>query len=124
MKKKWMIPVIVLAVIVILAGAAVWYMDAHSLGISRGRCLVSSNGSYLVIVDKSPIVMSNLSGREDFFEGLETGDEIWIIHDGVNESYPGGTGVYFCKRLSEGSVEDIDRDVLERLTELGWYVPG
>ena len=120
MKKKILIPIIVLAVILILAACVVGYMATNSMSISTGRCIVTSNGSYMILLDNSPIKMSNQSGKEDLFSGLQTGDEIKILHDGIEESYPGGTGVYYCKKLQSGSIEDIPTEIIESLSPMGW----
>ena len=93
MKKKILIPIIILAVILILAGCVFGYLVSNSMSFSTGRCMVTTNGSIMILLDNSPIKMSNCSNNEDLFEGLKTGDLIKILHDGIEESYPGGTGV-------------------------------
>ena len=120
MKKKWLIPIVIIAVLLLLGGAAVFYMASHSMSFSSGRCIVASNGSYMILLDNSPVTMSNCSGNEDLFSDIKTGDEILILHDGIQETYPGGTGVYYCKRLNEGTIEDIPDDIIESLSPMGW----
>lgn len=89
-------------------------------GISEGRVLITDNGSYMIIMDSSPIVMSNQSKNENIFEGLTNGDEIMIVHNGIQESYPGGTGVYYCKKLADGEYKDLPEQTLSSLGEMGW----
>ncbi|MBQ8812930.1 MAG: hypothetical protein IJZ85_00310 [Lachnospiraceae bacterium] len=89
-------------------------------GITVGRCLVADNGSYLLIAGDSPINMSARGGNTEMFDKMETGDKILVVHDGIAESYPGKTGVYFCMRLGDGSMDDIPQTVIDGLTELGW----
>lgn len=120
MKKKWLIPIVMIAVLLLLAGGAVFYMASHSMSFSTGRCIVTSNGSYMILLDNSPVTMSNCSGNANLFSDIKTGDEIRILHDGIQETYPGGTGVYYCKRLSEGTIEDIPDDIIESLSPMGW----
>ncbi len=108
---------LVLVGILILGAVAV----RKNLSLSTGRCLVADNGSYMLIIGREPIVMSNRSGKETLFAGLDTGDEIRVLHDGVQESYPGGTGAYAVWKLADGSVEDIPSEVRSSLTELGWF---
>lgn len=120
MKKRWLIPVIIIAVILILAGGCFAYMSANFMSFSTGRCIVTSNGAYMILLDNSPITMSNISNREALFSELKTGDEILILHDGIQETYPGGTGVYYCRRLKEGSIADIPDEVIESLSPMGW----
>jgi len=86
-----------------------------------GRCLVATNGKYLIVADNSdPIVMSNQTNNTSLFESLHTGDKIRITHDDILLSYPGHTGVYSCKVLENGSIEDIPENTLASLTEMNW----
>lgn len=119
MKKKWRLLLILLAVILVLAAGALIYMSVNCLSFSTGRCLVASNGSCLILMD-GPVVMSDRTGRGGLFEELRTGDEILILHDGIQETYPGGTGVYFCMRLEAGSMADIPDDLIRDLSPMGW----
>ena len=88
---------------------------------STGWCLIADNGSVLWIDDSgSPVVMRDMTEEQGLFDGLESGDRIWLLHDGVNESYPGGTGVYVCIKTGDGTIADLPRETLDSLTELGW----
>lgn len=120
MKKKWLIPAVIAAVVILLAGGIGAYMGANSMSFSTGRCIVTRSGSYLILLDDAPVVMSNRSGNEAAFSGLQTGDEILILHDGIQETYPGGTGVYYCKKLENGGIGDIPEEILESLSPMGW----
>lgn len=44
-KKKWVIPLCVIGVILLLCAGGLWYMINHSMSFSVGRCLVADNGS-------------------------------------------------------------------------------
>ena len=48
-KKKWVIPLCVIGVILLLCAGGLWYMINHSMSFSVGRCLVADNGSYMFI---------------------------------------------------------------------------
>ena len=87
-KKKWMLPLCVVGVLLLICAGLLWYAVSHSLDFSVGRCLVADNGSYVFIDGNSPIVMSNRKDKEGMFAGLETGDKILLLHDGIAESYP------------------------------------
>lgn len=117
MKKR--VFIITLAVILLVVGGLLWFMYAFSINFSEGRCLVAENGSVMLVKGSEPIVLSR-RGRENMFAGLETGDRIFVIHDGVQESYPAGTGAYLVLRLEGGSMSDIPEDVISSLTEMGW----
>jgi len=140
-KRKWVLPVVIVASVVVVILIACFIllgvMAKKDLGFSRGRYLATRHGSSMVILDgapkgitipeereryMSPVVMSNQTNR-DLFKNLDTGDEILIVHGGVKESYPGGTGVYAVFKLDDGSIEDIPEKVLNDLTAMGWIEP-
>lgn len=123
-KKKWVIPLCVIGVILLLCAGGLCYMINHSMSFSVGRCLVADNGSYMFIDGNSPIIMSNRKDKEGLFSGLGTGDKILIFHDGIAETYPGRTGAYWCVKLEDGTQADIPEQVIEELTELGWTIVG
>ena len=123
-KRKWMILLCVMGGLLLICAGLLWYMVSHSLDFSVGRCLVADNGSYMFIDGNSPIVMSNRKDKEGLFSDLETGDKILLLHDGIAESYPGRTGVYWCMKLEDGTQADIPEQVMEELAKLGWTIVG
>ena len=133
-KKRWVLPVVIVAVFVVVCLVLLAVMTKKELGLSVGRYLAGRNGVDMVVMDDapdsitdrsererymSPVVMSNQTDRE-LFNNLETGDKILFIHGGVKESYPGGTGVYGVFKLKSGSIEDIPQKLLNDLTAMGW----
>ncbi len=123
--KKTLIKIlcVILAVFLLIAAVVVigmGVMTVKGYGITQGRCLVSATGTYMLIDENnSPIEMSNRSDK-DLFTDLSSGDEILVLHDGIQESYPAGTGAYYCIKLNDGKPEDIPTSVIESLTALGW----
>ncbi len=116
MKKKILITLsIVLCVIVI----GVFVLAGRGFSASTGLFLRTDNGD-MVILDNSPIVMSIRTENDNMFAEYESGDKIFVIHDGIQETYPGGTGVYFSIKLADGHISDISESVLRQLHELGW----
>lgn len=118
-KKKWLIPLLIIAIIAVLCVVVLNAMASKGFGMSVGRYLVTKNGESMLVVDNSPIVLSNRT-EKDLFEGLEIGDEILVIHDGIAETYPAKTGAYAVFKKKSGTAKDIPKDVIESLTELGW----
>ena len=119
MKKKiWIASAVVVAIIVLLC-AALGAMSSRSLSISTGRFLRADSGTPMMVCGNSPISVSNQTGR-DLFDGLETGDKILVVHDGIAESYPGQTGAYAVLRLKKGNIDDIPQGVIDSLRDLGW----
>lgn len=100
--------VIVLCIAGLLATAGI--MSAKGYGISVGRLYLSDTGFYLVDEDKA-MLMSDQSDNRKLFDGLNTGDLILVIHDGVDESYPSGTGAYRGFRLRKGNENDLPENL-------------
>ena len=127
MKKKWVIPVIAVLVVIVALAAMVMHLsekddpggtpDEHAY--SAGRYIRTENGVHMILLQGSPVVMS---GAEELFEGLSTGDEIHIRHGLIRETYPGGTDVTECVFVAAGSLSDIPREILESICPMG-YVP-
>lgn len=120
MKKRIISFLCALLILTACMFCTLYYLGQRGLSITEARCAVTDNGSYLMIRENSPIVMH--SKNEKHFNNIDTGDRILVFHDGVNESYPGSTGVYAVFKLGEGKVSDIPDTVLESLSELGWSV--
>lgn len=120
MKKKWVIFLILFLLVLAVPLGILFYAGRHSLGFSTGRYFVTDNGSRLILIDDSPVCMSNCSKQDDIFNGLQSGDLIRILHDGIDESYPGSTGVYFCKKLADGTIDDLPPNVRLQLSAMGW----
>ena len=118
MKKKiLLIPSLCILLVLILG---VLFMAKNSIGFSTGACIVADNDRYFILMGNSPVAMHQVSGKDRGFPDLDTGDNIFVIHDGVAESYPGRTGVYFILKLSDGDINDIPADIITQLRELGW----
>ena len=118
MKKKRLLIAILCIVAVLIAG--VLFIAINSLGFHTGTCIVADNDSYLIVMDNSPIAMHPLFGYKRMFLDLDTGDKIFIIHDGIKETYPGKTGLYFILKLSDGGISDVPEEIISQLQELGW----
>lgn len=121
-KSRWLKPVCVVFAVILACAGALWYMAAHTLSFSTGRYLAAERGAHMLILDNSPIKLSSHTLRDDPFAGLESGDRILVLHDGIQESYPGGTAAYAVFRLERGGISDVPKDVLNELAELGWWV--
>ncbi len=123
-KKKWFLPLsIVLGTILLLAIAffvTVGILVSKGYGLSTGRFLIADNGSYMLVVDNSPIVMSDRTENKDLFKNCTNGDKVLVFHNGIAESYPAQSGVYFSIKLKDGYETDIPTEVIDSLTALGW----
>ena len=109
----------IISVVFVLTITCIIIMINKGYGISTGQYLEAKDGQALLIRDNSPIEMSNRTERE-LFDELDMGDMILVIHDGIAETYPGRTGVYAIFKLSNGAIDDIPKNVVNQLNELGW----
>ena len=121
MKRKWLWILGGMCVAVALGFlVTLWYLSYKSLSMTIGRVLVAQNGTYMLIDGNSPIALSNRQKNDKLFEGLENGDKVWVLHDGIEETYPARTGAYAVWKLEDGDMDDIPKGVLDTLRELGW----
>ena len=118
MKKKRSI-VISAAIGIVLIGVSV--LAWKGIAPNTGTYLAAANGSHLIILDKSPAVIS--TENEKWFANLQSGDKILIFNGMINTSFPGKTDVYACFRLRKGDISSIPEDTLEELKQLGWISP-
>lgn len=119
MKKKLLIFTAVIGTAVILLLGLFALTADKGYGISKGRYLQAKNGLPMLIIDSSPIQLSDRRERISFGK-LDTGDEILVIHDGIEESYPAKTGAYAVFKLNNGTIDDISQTVVDTLIEYGW----
>ena len=90
-----------------------------------GRYLQARDGSHMVIDNNgSPVILEAPDSRPRMFDALEDGDRVLVICGGINTSYPGRSGAYWCLRLGDGSAEDLPPDTIRQLTQLGWLSPA
>lgn len=87
----------------------------------EGRALELKTGGFIIVSDSNePIVMADKTKKENAFKELSTGDKIKVKADMIMETYPAQTSIYKLKFIEDGSLEDIDKTVLDGLSELGW----
>ncbi len=122
MKKRILIIMSVIAALLLILAAVYFIRFGHIRPtFSEGRALVAKNGEVLWIDENgSPIVMTDCTKSKKLLNGLSSGDRIKLLHDGIEESYPGHTGVYSLRKLSDGDISDIPEATLNELVSLGW----
>ena len=120
MKKKTVF-FIAMAVVLAVIFLTVGIQSAVRYGFLEGRVLITDDGSCLIVLDDySPILMSDRSRNGGLLLGLQTGDKVRILHDGVRLSYPGQTNIYRLRLLERGTRDDIPDEVFRALEQLGW----
>ena len=108
--------------VLVLLVLCVGVMACNSLSFRVGRCIKAANGSSMLLMDHSPVVLSNHTLSTHPFSDYRTGDLLLVLHDGIQETYPGGTGAYLTLRLQKGTAGDIPQTVVNALAELGWVI--
>lgn len=119
MKKKIIITVAVICTVFVLGIAAGALIINSGIGISTGHVLISENGTCFLIKGSFPVRLSDYSEKGALPE-LKTGDRVFVIHDGIAESYPASTLCRFCIKTGNGSMSDIPEEVVSSMTQLGW----
>ena len=77
-KKKWLIPLIIVALFVITFVAGVGTLLSKGYGASTGVYLESNDGVAMLICDKAPIILSS-KHNGDMFTDLDVGDKFLLF---------------------------------------------
>ena len=86
-----------------------------------GRFIAANDAYILVLADGSPVVMGNMSGVENLFARLQTGDKIRVTYGGyMLDSLPQQTSIYDFTLIESGSIEDIPTETYDLLVNMGW----
>ncbi len=106
-KKKWLIPVSIaggcILLCILLLVVTVCIIGIKGYGISKGRLYLAEKHTYLIDDRDMAMLVSDQSKKGTLFQGYENGDEVLIVHDGVEETYPARTGAYYSIRISKGN---------------------
>lgn len=106
-KRKWVLPVCivggVISLCLVLAVAFIGYMGITGYGMTAGYLYIGDAGTFLVEDNDTSMKLSDQSAGKNVFDGLNNGDKVIVIHDGVEETFPARTGAYHIVRLSKGS---------------------
>ncbi|MCM1167079.1 MAG: hypothetical protein NC299_06525 [Lachnospiraceae bacterium] len=120
-KRTVTVILIVIASLLVIAAAGIGILAANRLTPAVGTYIAANGGTDMIFTDNSPCIMSNRTGNENVFGGLQTGDKILIVTttDRILP-YPGQVDCYFCLRLGGGSLTDVPENHLEQLRDMGW----
>ena len=75
----------------------------------------------LIIQGTTPILITNGSEFE-LSTKLDTGDLVKVKTDLIQETYPAKMEIYDFEKISSGTLDNINKEVLEKLEELGYKV--
>ncbi len=121
-KKRNVIIISVISAVFIMGiiAGSVFAVLENSYSLSTGTVLKSDNGTVFLIKDNSPVRLGDYTEKGKLLKGLETGDKVLVLHDGIAESYPASTSVYFVIKTGDGGEGSISKEVMSSLSELGW----
>lgn len=88
---------------------------------STGIYLSAANEKHLIVVNKTPILISGKN--ETCFANLQTGDKVLVFITSTNDSFPAEAGAYACFKLGTGDLSAVPEPVLQELEQLGWISP-
>ena len=108
-----------LVLLAVLIGGV--FLLASGTTPATGVYLAAENGSHIIVLDSSPIIMS-AKDKEQLFEGLESGDKIFILNGPIRETFPGGTDVKFCLKLPTSEPVSTPPGLIQQLEDLGYKI--
>lgn len=121
-KKKFLISFFIVLGIIIVALAATYFALMHNKTFTVARIIKTETNSYLWITENSGPTEITQKGLCDF-EGIDTGDKVLLVCENmILETYPGQNTVYFCKKLEDGTRNDLPQGVLKSLEKMGWKI--
>lgn len=101
--------------------------DGSVSGVSRyywcyGRYLRDKNGGDMVLIEQNGYIgAASVSGADGVsFDELGDGDRIRILVEGIAETYPCQALAYRAELMEKGSYDDLDKEQMDRLREMGW----
>ena len=100
-RRKWIQAICIAVGIIALLMAAAAVTSMMGYGVSVGKLYFTESSTYLIDGTTS-IIVSDQSRKCNLFDGYANGDEIILVHDGVEETFPARTGGFMAFRISKG----------------------
>lgn len=121
-KKKLAITIFIILGIIIAALAATYFALMHNKTFTVARIIKTETDSYLWVTENQGPNSITKKGICDF-EGIDTGDKVLLVCENmILETYPGQNTVYYCKKLEDGTRNDLPQADLKSLEEMGWKI--
>lgn len=118
MKRKYIALIFSVVFLVgIVFGAYLIFKDGKTFHV--GHALISRSGEFIFVDEGgSPITMGDAAEKQ--FKGVTDGDKVLVLYGMVMTSYPGQSRTNLCIKLSDGTIDDVNKDTVKQLSELGW----
>ncbi|MBQ3200160.1 MAG: hypothetical protein IJB67_07345 [Firmicutes bacterium] len=116
MKRKLLLAVsfVICILLVGIAASGILHIAPHT-----GLYLSAANGEHLVVVNRTPIIMS----PQNRFDDLQDGDRLLVFIGDVATSFPAEAKVYAHFKLGKGDLSDLPENILNELEQSGWVSP-
>ena len=85
-RRKWILAICIAVGIIALLMATAAVTSMMGYGVSVGKLYFTDSSTYLIDGTTS-IIVSDQSRKSNMFDGYANGDEIILVHDGVEEAY-------------------------------------
>ena len=90
-------------------------------GLWTGIFVRSIGGDpFLIEAQAGPILLTDASAEGNLFADLRNGDRVEVRMGPIRETSPAQGQAETCRRLSAGSLDDVDEAVLKALAEQGY----
>ena len=94
--------------------------DIRKLFWCEGRYVRGKSSNIVLLEQNGYIEAAAVSGEQSSFESFENGDRIRILVESIAESYPCQAKAYKAELIGKGSYDDLDKEQMDSLRELGW----
>ena len=85
-------------------------LSKESKALSIGTALEYTENSIVLLLDNSPVILSNQTKDNTLFSSLTDGDTVLVLHDGIKETYPAQSGAYFVLRLKKNEFDKEEKE--------------
>lgn len=121
-KKKFLISFFIVLGIIAVILCATYFALMHNKMFTVARIIKTETDSYLWVTEEQGPTAITQKGLCDF-DGIDTGDKVLLVCENmILESYPGQNTVYYCKKLEDGTRNDLPQTHLKSLEEMGWKI--
>ena len=121
-KKKFLISFFIVLGIIVVILCATYFALMHNKMFTVARIIKTETDSYLWVTENQGPTAITQKGLCDF-DGIDTGDKVLLVCENVVlETYPGQNTVYYCKKLEDGTRNDLLQTHLKSLEEMGWKI--
>lgn len=121
-KKKFLISFFIVLGIIAVILCATYFALMHNKMFTVARIIKTETDSFLWVTEEQGPTEITQKGLCDF-NGIDTGDKVLLVcENAVLETYPGQNTVYYCKKLEDGTRNDLPQTLLKSLEEMGWKI--